>query len=137
MLSPTTNRLLFLNTTPPVLLRILNGSLVTLDLTLVQEAVRGLEWACEVTSSGFSKDVDLDQIRFQSTLEGDDRLNQKRVGVLEVQVHHAHHTNTHQLSLEQLAQLPLVVLHVGGSYRTGLLVATERSGLHVLQRSHI
>ncbi len=48
-------------------------------------------------------------------------------------MHHSHHTNAHELALDELTELTLVVVHVGGRDRAGLLAASERSGLDVLQ----
>lgn len=125
--------LLLLDTAPPVLLGVLERSLVGLGLALAEEAVSSLEGPLEIASGGLSKDMNLHQVRFKSALERDDRLDQKGVGVVEVQVHHGHHTNAHKLALDELTELTLVVVHVGGRDRAGLLAASERSGLDVLQ----
>lgn len=133
----SSSHLLLLNTTAIVLLRLLNRRLVTLDLTLVHEAVASLEWPLQITGGRLAEDMNLDQVRLERALERDDRLDQERVGVLEVQVHHAHHANAHQLALDQLAQLRLIVVHVGRRHGTGFLAATHRSGFDVFEGRHV
>lgn len=131
---PTSIRsLLLLDTTPPVLLGVLEGGLVGLGLALAEKAVGSLKGTLEVTSRWLPEDVDLNQIRFESALQRDDRLDQKRVGVLEVQMHDGHHANAHELALNELAELALIVLHVGSCDRTRLLAASKRSRLDVFQ----
>lgn len=129
--------LLLLDTAAVVLLRALDRGFVALGLALGHEATSILEGAREVTSSGLAEDVDLDQVGLEGALQGDDGLDEERVGVLHVQVHHRHHADTHQLATDQLAQLPLVVVHVGGSDRLGLLAGTHGGRLNVLERSHV
>lgn len=129
--------LLLLDTTPVVLLRVLDRGLVALGLALGHEAAAGLEGARQVAGGRLAEHVDLDQVGLEGTLEGDDRLDEERVGVLEVQVHHTHHAYTHQLAADQLAQLGLVVVHVGGGHGLGLLASAHGRRLDVLEGRHV
>lgn len=52
-------------------------------------------------------------------------------------MHDGHHANTHQLAADQLAQLSLVVVHVGGGDRLGLLAGTHGGRLDVLEGGHV
>lgn len=131
--------LVLLDTTSPVLLRVLDGRLVAPDLTLghAQEALGRLERPLEVSDGRLAEQVDLHQVALQRALEGDDRLDQERVGVLEVQVHHAHHAHAHHLRLDELPQLLLVVLHDGRGHGARLLPGSQRRGLNVFERRHV
>lgn len=129
--------LFLLDTTAPVLLGGLNRGLVALGPALGHEATTGLEGTGKITSSGLAEDVNLGQVGLEGALEGDDGLDKEGVGVLEVQVHHTHHADTHKLAAEQLAQLSLIVVHVGGRHGLGLLGATHRGGLNVLEGCHV
>lgn len=64
--------LLLLDTAPPVLLGVLERSLVGLGLTLAEETVSSLEGPLEIAGCGLSKDMNLHQVRFKRTLERDD-----------------------------------------------------------------
>jgi hypothetical protein len=131
--------LLLLDTAPPVLLRALNRRLVALDLARAHahEAGSGLEGALQITRSGLAKHVDLDEVRLQRALDGEDRLDQEGVGVLEVQVHDTHHADAHELRAEAVAQLLLVVLHDGGRHGARFVGRAHLRGLDVFERSQV
>lgn len=137
MTSNGTFNLLLLNTTTPILLSGLNGSLVGLGCTGGHESTTGLEGTSEITSSGLAEEVDLGEVGLKGALERDDGLDKEGVGVLEVQVHHTHHADTHQLAAKLLAQLTIVVIHVGSGNGLGALGATHRSRLDILQSGHV
>ena len=128
---------LLLDATTVILLSILNRSLVALRLTLSHEAAATLERTGQVAGSGLAEHVNLDEVGLESALEGNDGLDEERVGVLHVQVHNTHHADAHQLTADQLAQLRLVVIHVGGSHGLGLLAAAQGSRLDVLKGRHV
>lgn len=81
--------------------------------------------------------MNLDEVGLKGTLERNDGLDKERVGVLEVQVHNTHHADTHQLAAELLAQLTVIVIHVGGGNGLGVLGATHLSRFDVLQGGHV
>jgi hypothetical protein len=62
-------------------------------------------------------------------------LDQKRVGVLEVDVHNSHHSNTHKNTLNSLLKLGLVVLLDSGGDELRLLSGHRWCRLHVLEGS--
>lgn len=132
--------LLLLSTTTPGLLGSLDTLLVGLDVagTLhAHETTRCLPGSLELANSGLSEKVHLDKVALKGALEGDDRLDEKRVGVLEVEVHDGHHANTHNLTLEQAAELlTIVCVHSGGD-GLGLLGRTHGCGLNVLDHGKI
>ena len=136
-------RLLVLNATTAGLLGGLNALLVGLDVTGVgaahhaTETAGGLPGTLELADSGSTEEVDLDKVTLKSALEGNDGLDEKRVGVVEVQVHDAHHAHAHELGLEQAAQLLLVVGLDGGGDDLGLLGATHGRRLDVLHDGHV
>jgi hypothetical protein len=143
MLSCTAQRLLLLGATTASLLSKLNALLVGLDVTGVgaahhaAEAAGSLPGALELANSGSAEEVDLDEVALERALEGDDRLDEEGVGVVEVQVHDTHHADTHELRLEEAAQLLLVVGVDGGGDDLGLLGAAHGGGLDVLHDGHI
>lgn len=136
-------RLLLLGTTTAGLLGELDALLVGLDVAGVgaahhaTEATSGLPGTLELANSGSAEEVDLDEVALESALEGDDGLDEKGVGVVEVKVHDTHHADTHELGLEQTAQLLLVVGVDGGGDNLGLLGAAHRGGLDVLHDGHV
>ena len=127
--------LLVLRTTPPVLLSSLHARLVALDLTLahIHEATSSLPRSLQVTLGRLAPEVDLDQVALERGLERDDRLDDKRVGVLHVEVHKGHHANAHELRLEKRLQLLLVVVLDGGDDGLGLFLRTHGRGLDVFK----
>ena len=136
-------RLLLLGTATARLLGELNALLVGLDVASVgaahhaAEATSGLPGALKLANSGSAEEVDLDEVALESALEGDDGLDEEGVGVVEVKVHDTHHADTHELRLEQAAQLLLVVGVDGGGDDLGLLGAAHRGGLDVLHDGHV
>ena len=135
--------LLLLGTATASLLGQLDALLVGLDVAGVgaahhaAEAGGSLPGTLELAGGGLAEDVDLDEVALEGALEGDDGLDQERVGVLEVQVHDAHHADAHELRLEQAAQLRLVVGVHGGGDDLGLLGAAHGGGLDVLEDGHV
>lgn len=81
--------------------------------------------------------MDLDQVGLERAFDGEDRLDQKRVGVLEVQVHDGHHADAHELGAHQLPELLLVVFHDGRRHGTGFFAGAHRSGLNVFEGGQI
>jgi hypothetical protein len=55
---------------------------------------RRCERTLEVTSRGFSKDVDSNGLGVDEALDAHERLNEERLGELEVEVHNTHHGDT-------------------------------------------
>jgi len=72
----------------------------TLSSKASHQSTTSLPWSLEIAAGGLAEDVNLAEVAFKSTLEGDDALHEKWVGVFEVEVHHAHHANTHELGFE-------------------------------------
>lgn len=143
MLWRIAQRLLLLGTTTARLLSSLNTLLVGLDVAGVRaahhaaEAAGSLPGTLELAGSGLAEDVHLDEVALEGALEGDDGLDEERVGVVEVEVHDAHHADAHELRLEEAAQLLLVVGVDGGGDDLGLLGAAHGSGLDVLEDGHV
>lgn len=143
MLRCIAQRLLLLSATATSLLSGLNALLVGLDATLVRaahhaaEAASRLPGPLQFTSSCLAEKMNLDEVALERALEGDDGLDEERVGVVEVQVHDAHHADAHELRLEEAAQLLLVVGVDGGGDDLGLLGAAHGSGLDVLEDGHV
>lgn len=139
----TSSALLLLNTTATSLLRSLNALLISLDISRTgaahhaTKATSGLPRALELASSGLAQQVHLDKVALEGALEGDDGLDEERVGVVEVQVHDAHHADAHKLGLEELAQLGLVVGVDGGGDDFGLFGGAHGGGLDVFEDGHV
>lgn len=132
--------LLVLDTTTAGTLGCLDALLVGLDLTAghgTHHATSRLPWSRQLTSRRLSQEVNLDQVALESALEWDDGLDEKRVRVLEVEVHDGHHANTHQLGLVELAELLEIVGLDRGCDELGLFARTHGSGLHILDYSHV
>jgi hypothetical protein len=55
----------------------------------------GFEWAFEVADSGFSEDVDGDGFGVINVLDTYEGLDEQRLREVKVEVHDAHHGNTH------------------------------------------
>jgi hypothetical protein len=128
--------LLVFDTTTSCLFCGFNTLLIGLDTitgTLhAHQTARCLPGSLELADGRLSEQVDLDQVALEGTLEGDDGLDEERVGVLEVEMHDTHHANTHKLALEQAAELLRVVCVHGGSDGLGLLGRSHGSRLNVL-----
>jgi hypothetical protein len=132
--------LLVLDATTAGTLGRLNALLVRLDLAArhgAHHATSRLPWSRQLAGCGLTQEVDLDEVALERALEGDDGLDQKRVGVLEVDVHDGHHADTHQLRLVQLAELLEIVGLDRGRDELGLFAGTHRGGLDVLDNSHV
>jgi hypothetical protein len=134
--------LLLLGTTAASLLGQLDALLVGLEVCVAAahhaaEAGGGLPGTLELAGGGLAEDVDFHEVALEGALEGDDGLDEERVGVLEVQVHDAHHADAHELRLEEAAQLRLVVGVHGGGDDLGLLGAAHGRGLDVLEDGHV
>jgi hypothetical protein len=135
--------LLLLGATTASLLSGLNALLVGLNVTGVgaahhaAEAAGSLPGTLKLADSGSAEEVDLDEVALKSAFEGDDRLDEERVGVVEVQVHDTHHADTHELGFEQAAELLLVIGVDGGGDDLGLLGAAHGRGLDVLHDGHV
>lgn len=116
--------LLFLGTTTASPLGGLNSLLIALRgaaLETSHDSSALLERTLEVATGGLAEHVDLDQVGLDGALDGDDGLDEQRVGVLHVQVHEAHHGNAHQLRSEGLLDLRRVVGVDGGGDELALL----------------
>jgi len=81
--------------------------------------------------------VDLDLVAFECALEGDDRLDQERIGVLEVHVHDGHHSNAHDLRLVESLHLVDVVFVDGGGDELGLFSGSHLGLLDVFEGRHV
>ena len=77
--------------------------------------------------------MDLHQVALKGSLHGDDALDEKWVGVFEVEVHDCHHADTHELRLVQGTQLLLVVGLDGGGDGFGLFGAAHRCWFDVFE----
>jgi len=77
------------------------------------------------------------QIPLERAFQRDDALDQQRVRVLEVQVHDAHHADSHQLRLEHGAQLLLVVGVDRCRDELGLFGGAHGGGLDVFEGGEI
>jgi hypothetical protein len=135
------NPLLLLGTATASPLSSLNGLLVASNLTTLLERAHerssSLERSLEVTLSWLAEEVDLDEVALEGALERDDGLDQERVGVLHVQVHHGHHADTHQLRLEESAELLDIVGVDGRGNELGLLGGSHGGGLNILERPEV
>jgi hypothetical protein len=134
------SNLLLLGATAARTLSGLNGLLVALGRATLHgahETGRLLEGTLEVTSGRLAKDVNLDHVVLESALERDDALDEKRVGVVHVQVHESHHGHTHGLATESGADLLVVVGVNGGGDELALLRGTHRSGLNILEGGEV
>lgn len=109
-----------------------NGLLVGLDVSTAHSGTAkhggSLEGSLEIANGGLAKDVDLHNVLLNGRLDGHDGLQQKRVGVLHVNVHEAHHGNTGEDSSDGRVDLLDVVLLDGGGDELGLLLAAESVG---------
>ena len=140
MLTQRASRLLVLDTTTTGTLSSLNALLVGLDLATLHgahEATSRLPGPGKLAGRGLAEEVNLDEVAFESTLEGDDGLDEKRVGVLHVQVHDSHHTDTHHLTFEESAELCEIIGLDGGCDELRLLAGAHGGGLDVLDNGHI
>lgn len=81
--------------------------------------------------------MDLDEVPFKSALERDNRLNEQRVCIFEVEMHDSHHAHAHELGLEQLAQFGQVVCLDRRGYEFGLFAGSHGRGLDVLYYRHV
>jgi len=62
----------------------------------------GFEWAFEVSDSGFSENVDGDGFGIVDVLDTHEGLDEQGLGEVEVEVHDAHHGDTHVRGAELL-----------------------------------
>jgi hypothetical protein len=133
--------LLVFNSATPGLFCGFNALFIGLDTitgTLhAHQTARCLPGSLELADGRLSEQVNLDQVTLEGTLEGDDGLDEERVGVLEVEMHDTHHANTHKLTLEQAAELLRVVCVHGGSDGLGLLGRSHGSRLNILDDGKI
>lgn len=139
-LSPERSHLLFLGTTAARLLGSLDSLLIALGLALLHgthQATGSLEGTLEVARGGLAVKVDLDQVALEQSLDRQDGLNQQRVGVLEVQVHKAHHGDTHKLTAEGSLELSEVVGLDGRSNELALLSRANGSRLNILEGGEV
>lgn len=136
---PSCPALLLLGTTAASPLSGLNSLAVALGgaLHTAHEASGSLEGPLQVTGSRLAKGVDLEEVVLEGTLERDNALDQQRVGVLEVEVHDAHHTHAHHLRSEELLELGGVVGVDGGGDELALLGGAHGSRLDVLEGGHV
>lgn len=136
---PLTPTLLLLGTAAAGPLGGLNSLAVALGgaLHTAHETSGGLEGSLEVTGGGLAQGMDLEEVVLEGALERDDALDQQRVGVLEVEVHNAHHAHTHHLGSEELLELSGVVGVDGGGDELALLGGAHGSRLNVLEGGHV
>lgn len=81
--------------------------------------------------------MNFDEVALEEGLNGDDALNQERVGVLHVKMHEGHHGDTHKLAAESLTKLRGIVGLDGGGDQLALLRGSHGRRLDVLKRGHI
>ena len=81
--------------------------------------------------------MDLGKVGLEGALEGDDGLDEKGVGVLEVEMHDAHHKDAHHLRAEELLGLGEIVGVDGGGDELALLGGTHRRRLDVLESGEV
>lgn len=132
--------LLLLGTTTASLLGSLDGLLVALGLTVLHgthEATSSLEGTLELAGGGLAVEVDLDEVALEQALDGDDALDQQRVGVLHVEVHESHHGNGHELTTEGGAELLDIVGVDGGGDELALFAGSHGGGLDVLEGGQV
>src|SRR5690242_18453976 len=132
--------LFVLDTTTAGTLSSLNALLVGLDLTSLHrthEATGSLPGASKLTGGGLAEEVDLDEVALEGALEGNNGLDQERVGVLHVEMHESHHADTHHLALEEGLELLEIVGLDGGCDELGLLAGSHGRGLDVLDNGHV
>lgn len=81
--------------------------------------------------------MDLDHVVLEGALEGDDALDEERVGILHVDVHEGHHGDTHSLATESGADLLVIVGVDGGGHELALLSGAHRGGLDILESCEV
>jgi len=132
--------LFILDTTTACSLGSLDALFIRLDLSSAHGAhhtAGGLPGSCQITCSRLSEEMDLDEVTLESALERDNGLDEQRIGVLEINVHHTHHANAHELGLEKLAQFLEIVGFDGGGDELGLFARAHGRRLDVLDDGHI
>ncbi len=77
--------------------------------------------------------MDLDLVGLECALQWDDGLDDERVGVLEVEMHHAHHAHAHELCLVESFYLVAIVFVNGGGDELGLFGGTHGGRLNVFE----
>ena len=118
----------------------LNALLIRLNFSTRHRAHKAcgrLPGSCKFSGCRLAKEMDLDEVALEGTLERDDGLDEQRVGVLEVEVHDGHHADAHELSLEEGAELLDIVGLDGGCDEFWLVAGAHRCGLDVLDDGHI
>lgn len=127
--------LLLLRTTSSCSLRCFDRCLVSdgCSLTHTHHATACLPWALQLASCGLPKDVNFDQVTFQRTLDRKDGLDEERVGIFQVDMHEAHHGNSHQLRFVLRLELAAVVFLDGGGDELGLLTRSHGCRFDILQ----
>lgn len=118
----------------------LDGLLVALGraaLETAHEAGGLLEGALEVAGRGLAEEVDLGEVGLESTLERDDALDEERIGVLEVEMHDAHHEDAHHLRAHQLLELAEIVVLDSGGNELGLLCRAHRCRLNIFEGGEV
>jgi hypothetical protein len=133
--------LFVLNTTTSSLLSSLDGLLVLCRCSAsskrAHQSRSRLERTLQITNSWLAKEMDLDLIALECALKRDNGLNQEWVGVLEVQVHDGHHSNTHHLCLVESLHLVDVVFVDGGCDELGLFGRSHLGLFDVFEGGHI
>lgn len=107
-------KLLLLSTTPSTPLRSLNTLLIRLDLPARAHKPSRLPRPLQIANRRLPPQMHFRQVALERRLDGDDALDEQRVGVLEVEVHDGHHADAHQLAAPRLAHLRVVVGVDGG-----------------------
>jgi len=133
-------RLLFLGSTTTAALSSLHGLLVSLNLAARQATKQTgarLPRSLQITGGRLAEDVDFDEVGLEHALQRDDALDQQRVGVLEVQVHDAHHADAHELGTDQRTPLLLVIGLDGRGDALGFFGAAHLRWLNVLDDRHV
>lgn len=81
--------------------------------------------------------MDLGKVGLEGALEGDDALDEEGVGVLEVEMHDAHHEDAHHLGAKELLGLGEIVGVDSGGDELALLSGTHRRRLNVLESGEV
>lgn len=81
--------------------------------------------------------MDLGHVALESALQGNNALNEEGVCVMEVEVHHSHHGDTHHLGAHHGLDLGVIVGVDGGRDKLALLGGAHRCRLNILEGCHI
>ena len=81
--------------------------------------------------------MDLDEVRLQGALERNDALDEEGVGVLKVEMHDAHHRDSHHLRAHQGLELSGIVGVNRGGNKLALLRRAHRRRLDIFEGGEV